>query len=131
MHLKNFIRVQSDQDDTIKLNSMNLIEFTTSQLRIFLKILNKNITNIPNFMLDFLIEVIQLPCLENQLTLCRSTFFEDVCYLSQFFASQENLESRLFHSSVDIQCLQELYNKILIAVMSVLEGNDDRIYEDL
>lgn len=27
--------------------------------------------------------------------------------------------------------MQQIYNKILIAIMTVLEGNDDRLYEDL
>lgn len=113
------------------MNSINFIEFTTNQLRIFLKIMNKAITLIPSFMLDFLIEVIQLPCLENQITLCKSTFFEDACYLSQFFLNKQNQQNRLFEKSDDLNELQELYNKILIAVMSVLEGNDEKIYEDL
>lgn len=63
--MKNFIRQQTDIDENQKINSINFIEFTTNQLRIFLKIMNKAITLIPSFMLDFLIEVIQLPCLEN------------------------------------------------------------------
>jgi inositol 1,4,5-triphosphate receptor type 1/inositol 1,4,5-triphosphate receptor type 3 len=37
----------------------------------------------------------------------------------------------LFEKPDDLSELQELYNKILIAVMSVLEGNDEKIYEDL
>lgn len=58
IEMKNFIRLQSDKEGTPKLNSINLLEFTTSQLRMFLKILNKSITELPNFMLEFVIEVI-------------------------------------------------------------------------
>lgn len=39
--------------------------------------------------------------------------------------------NRLFESGEDIQELQELQNKILLAVLSVLEGNEDKIYQDL
>ena len=131
VEMKNFISLQTDTDDTVKLNSINFIEFTTNQLRIFLKIMNKAITLIPSFMLDFLVEVIQLPCLENQIALCKSTFFEDACYLSSFFMIKVNQVNRLFETADDLNELQELYNKILIAVMSVLEGNDEKIYEDL
>ena len=53
-------------------------------------------------MMDFLIEVIQLPCLENQLTLCRTTFFEDACYLSQYFNNKNNLNDRLFKNTDDL-----------------------------
>lgn len=64
------------------------------------------------------------------MTLCKSTFFEDACYLSQFFANEANLKARNFDFD-DLQNLHELYNKILLAIMSVLEGDDDKIYEDL
>jgi inositol 1,4,5-triphosphate receptor type 1/inositol 1,4,5-triphosphate receptor type 3 len=90
--MKNFIRVQHDPEGSAKMNSINLIEFTTSQLRIFMRIINTFIIAIPNFMLDFLNEVIQLPCLHNQLTLCKTTFFEDSCFLSQVLSDPSNME---------------------------------------
>lgn len=82
-------------------------------------------------MLDFVTEITQLPCLENQLTLCKTTFFEDSCYMSQFFHSKTNQMDRLFELPEDIVNLQELYNKVIMAAMSVLEGNDERIYEEI
>jgi len=66
----------------IKLNSINFIEFTIMQLRLFLKILSKAVIQIPSFILDFIIEIIQLPCVDNQRTLCKTTFFEDASYMS-------------------------------------------------
>jgi hypothetical protein len=80
--MKRFIRQQTDEDDSIKLNSINFIEFTIMQLRLFLKILSKAVIQIPSFILDFIIEIIQLPCVENQRTLCKTTFFEDASYMS-------------------------------------------------
>ena len=38
---------------------------------------------------------------------------------------------RLFELPEDIVNLQELYNKVIMAAMSVLEGNDERIYEEI
>lgn len=63
--MKNFMRVQVDQDKNVKLNSINFIELTTIQLRMFLKIISKPILVIPTAMIEFLVEIIQLPCLEN------------------------------------------------------------------
>lgn len=81
-------------DGSLKINSINFIEFATSQLRIYFKILNKNLSNVPNFILDFIIEVSQVPCLENQLTLCKTTLFEDSCYLLQHFSVKDHLSQR-------------------------------------
>jgi hypothetical protein len=37
---------------------------------------------------------------------------------------------RLFEPAT-IENLQDLYNKVIMAAMSVLEGNDERIYEEI
>lgn len=70
--------------------SINFIEFTSVQLRVYLKIMSKAIITIPSAIMDFIIEIIQLPCIENQRTLCHTTFFEDVSHMSQFFVSKSN-----------------------------------------
>lgn len=124
------MRVQTDEQG-VKLNSINFIELTTIQLRMFLKILSKPIIVIPQFMIDFLIEIIQLPCLDNQIMLCKTTFYEDACYMNRFFQSRANQVSRKFEKPDELWDLQELYNKIFISVISVLEGNDEKIYDDL
>lgn len=51
--------------------------------------------------------------------------------MSSYFNSSANLLTRLFEFPEDIVHLQELYNKIIMAAMSVLEGNDERIYEEV
>lgn len=73
------------------------------QLRLFLKILSKAVIQIPSFIMDFLIEIIQLPCVENQITLCKTTFFEDASYMSQFFSVKANQQQRLFETTDDLQ----------------------------
>lgn len=51
--------------------------------------------------------------------------------MCQFFSTKSNQVARLYEKPEDINNLQEIYNKIIIAAMSVLEGNDDRIYEEI
>lgn len=40
----------------------------------------------PLFLLDFILEVTQVPIYENQTALMNSTFFEDLCQLKNSFA---------------------------------------------
>ncbi|KAM3129578.1 hypothetical protein pb186bvf_018329 [Paramecium bursaria] len=129
IEMKNFIRQQIDVDNTIKINTINFIEIATSQLRVFFKIINNNLLDTLLFILDFIIEIIQVPCLQNQLTLCKTTFFEDSCYLLQHLSSNQNLQQRQLDDRKDQ--LQNIYDKILMVIMSALEGNDEKIYEDL
>ncbi|CAD8077595.1 unnamed protein product [Paramecium sonneborni] len=128
--MKNFIRQQIETDLNPKIGSINFIELATSQLRVFCKAFNSKISEIPIYILDFILEVVQVPCLENQITLCKTTFFEDVCYLVQQLSIEKNQEQRGLKDS-GMQSLFNIYNKIIIIIMSVLEGNDERIQEDL
>ncbi|CAD8078308.1 unnamed protein product [Paramecium sonneborni] len=132
--MKNFIRQQIDPDLNPKIGSINFIELATSQLRVFCKAFNSKISEVPIYILDFILEVVQVPCLENQITLCKTTFFEDVCYLVQQLSIRQNQEQRGFLEDLEgqgMQALFNIYNKIIIIIMSVLEGNDERIQEDL
>ncbi|CAK78094.1 unnamed protein product (macronuclear) [Paramecium tetraurelia] len=132
VQMKNFIRQQIDPDLNPKIGSINFIELATSQLRVFCKAFNSKISEVPIYILDFILEVVQVPCLENQITLCKTTFFEDVCYLVQQLSIRQNQEQRgLLSKPEGMQALFNIYNKIIIIIMSVLEGNDDRIQEDL
>ncbi|CAD8053653.1 unnamed protein product [Paramecium sonneborni] len=131
VEMKKYIRQQTDQKNNPKIMSTNFIEFASVQLRVYFKILSKAIIVIPQSMLDFVNEVIQLPCIDNQITLCNTTFFEDASHMAQFFNDKSNQINRLFENSEDLQELQELQNKILQAVLSVLEGNEEKIYKDL
>ncbi|CAD8133692.1 unnamed protein product [Paramecium octaurelia] len=129
--MKEFFRRQTDDQNIARINSINFIEFTSVQLRAYLKILSRAIIIIPASILDFINEVIQLPCIENQITLCHTTFFEDVSNMAHFFANKSNQLQRLFDTEDDLQELQELFNKILQTVLLVLEGNEEKIYKDI
>ncbi|CAD8049274.1 unnamed protein product [Paramecium sonneborni] len=129
--MKEFFRRQTDEQNITRINSINFIEFTSVQLRAYLKILSRAIIIIPASILDFINEVIQLPCIENQITLCHTTFFEDVSNMAHFFTNKSNQLQRLFDTEDDLQELQELFNKILQTVLLVLEGNEEKIYKDI
>lgn len=58
-----------------KTNSINFIETTTLLLRKLFKIMNDKVVNIPKTLLDFINEITQLPCINNQIAFMNSTFF--------------------------------------------------------
>lgn len=98
INTKNFIRLQinNDEESTQKPNSINLINEGCQLLRKFFKIMSVKVVSIPPSLLNFLNEVTQIPCLENQVSLLKETFFEDISYLAGFFETKENLEQRKF-----------------------------------
>ncbi len=50
--------------------------------RMFLKF-NIDIIKVPFSIIDFIYEVTQIPCLDNQIFLCRSSLFSDFAALEQ------------------------------------------------
>lgn len=86
--MKNFLLTQTDESGVKKNKTINFIETTTLLLRKFFKIINYNMSQFKIAqLLDFINECTQIPCKENQKALTKSSYFEDVCYMSSFFAS--------------------------------------------
>jgi hypothetical protein len=131
--MKNFLLTQTDESGTKKSKTINFIETTTLLLRKFFKIMNRNMSQFKmTQLLDFINECTQIPCLQNQIALTKSSYFEDVCYMSSFFATQENLKSRLFdvENKDTMSQLFEIYEKSIMLALSNLEGNNDQIYSE-
>lgn len=47
-------------------------------------------------LIDFVNEVVTIPCIENQQSLCETTFFDDLCYMASFFSESANIKARGF-----------------------------------
>jgi inositol 1,4,5-triphosphate receptor type 1/inositol 1,4,5-triphosphate receptor type 3 len=58
--------------------------------------MNNKVVGIPQTLLDFISEITQLPCIDNQVAFMKSTFFEDLSYLADYFLNEENLDTRKF-----------------------------------
>ena len=114
-----------------------MIEQSTFEIRKLFKIMSKDIVALPLSVLDFINEINQIPCEDNQKTLCKTTFFEDFCYMASYLSDQENLKERRFVkiSGMNVQYfvepLSEIYIKCINIVICVLEGNDESIYREL
>ena len=95
--MKNFLLTQTNEDDSRKTNTINFVSETCLLSRKLFKIMNNKVVGIPSSLLDFINEITQIPCLETQLSLLRSTFFEDISYMAGFFESKENIRQRKFN----------------------------------
>ena len=76
---KKEFREQRGADDRIKLKNRNLLLRSTIELRRLLGVYTVGIKDIPEKILDFINEIAQIPCYDNQTELSKSTFFEDIC----------------------------------------------------
>jgi inositol 1,4,5-triphosphate receptor type 1/inositol 1,4,5-triphosphate receptor type 3 len=85
-----------DSDGVKKNSSFNILSMTTFEIRRLFKVMDKEASIIVLSLTDFLNEVVALPCYENQLSLCETTFFEDLCYMGGFFTDAANLKARGF-----------------------------------
>ena len=92
--------------------------------------MNVYILEIPLNLLDFINEVTQLPCVENQITLCKSSYFEDVCFMETSM-TKEKRELRLILENEDRDKLYEIYNKTVGLALSNMEGNKAIIFQQI
>ena len=67
------------------------------------------------FLLDFLLEVTQIPVKANQEELISLTLFEDLCQMERFFSNEGNLSKRGFDN---IQPLNDIYFKSIEIILS-------------
>lgn len=80
--------------------------------------------------MDFINEVTQIPVMENQMALMRSTFFEDLCQLEDTFSKEENLREREIGEE-GIKALSEIYSKAVTIILSNFEGNKEDTFSML
>jgi hypothetical protein len=85
IEFKNFIREQKNTDGSKKSATINILNMTTFEVRRLFKVMSNDASVIILPLTNFLNEVVSLPCRENQIALCDTTFFEDLCYMSTFF----------------------------------------------
>ncbi len=85
-----------------------------------------DIEEVPLFLLDFILEVTQIPIYENQQALMSSTFFEDLCQLRESFATEKVVFDRGFKTREHVEAI---YYKSLKIILSNFEGNDLKTFE--
>ena len=93
-----FLKTQTNEDANKKTTSINFIEESCLLLRQFFIIMNKNVVNIPNNLLAFIGEITESPCLDNQISFMKSTFFQDISDLASFFNIENNRFYRKFNA---------------------------------
>ena len=73
--MKKFLLKQQNEDGSDKLMIINFIQEACVLLRQFFKIMSIKVVDIPPSILNFINEITQIPCLDCQISLMKSTFF--------------------------------------------------------
>lgn len=139
IELKKFLLKQWNEDKKDKLVIVNFIQEACQLLRQFFKIMSIKIVNIPPSILDFINEITQIPCLDCQVSLLKSTFFEDMSYMASYFEDKINIDQRKFNFYPnpdinpdnpvdDLLTLMQIYEKGTGLALSNFEGNDNEIF---
>jgi len=68
------------------------------------------------FLLDFILEVTQIPVFENQKALMNLSFFEDVCALFNTFSKKENVSLKGFDGKEEL--IEQIYFKTIQIILS-------------
>lgn len=98
--MKRYLLKQHNNDGSDKLVVINFIQEGCQLLRQFFKIMSIKVVNIPPSLLDFINEITQIPCLDCQTSLMKSTFFEDMSYMASFFEDKVNIDQRKFEFEI-------------------------------
>ena len=120
--MKDFIRNQVNEEGRVKSNSIDLIEITNIEIRRLFKTLNKRIIALPLSLIYFIYEVTQVPCIDNQIALCKGTFYEDVCRVNRELRDSKVIEAANIGDE-EKSILLRTYNKSIEMALSCLEGN--------
>jgi hypothetical protein len=97
--------------------------------------MNDKLVKLPNNILAFIGEITQLPILNNQISLLKSTFFEDLSFMSEFFNSKKNRSMRKFLEEASNED-DPLFDLLSISdqgvglALSNFEGNDPLIAKE-
>lgn len=81
------------------------------------------------FLLDFILEVTQIPVKANQDALMNLTFFEDVCGLQNYFSKPDNISLRGFDGRESM--IEDIYFKSIQIILSNFEGNEQKTFFSL
>ena len=85
---KNFIRDQKNE-----LKNFDFIKIAAKEIRNIFLFLTPEISEVSLFLLDFILEVTQIPVKLNQDALLNLTFFEDLCALHNTFYKKPDVVS--------------------------------------
>ena len=132
--MKLFLLHQSNEDGSDTLVMINFVQEACQLLRQLFKIMSIKVVNIPPSILNFINEITQIPCLDCQTSLMKSTFFEDMSYMASFFEDKVNIDQRKFnfyvdpHKPDDLNTLMSVYEQAIALALSNFEGNDNQIF---
>ncbi|CAD8123813.1 unnamed protein product [Paramecium sonneborni] len=114
--MQNFLRHQVNSKQPV-----NFIMFTVELFEKYVEIKNEDNVALGQKLLDFLIEYVQGPCLENQMELCKSTKILEV--LERIILQQSIDQNRFQKKDIVFSSLQ---SKVFLLFSFLMEGNSNK-----
>jgi hypothetical protein len=122
---KNFIRDQKNE-----LKNYDFIKIAAKEIRNIFLFLTSDISPVSMFLLDFILEVTQIPVKLNQDALMNLTFFEDVCTLHNTFYNKPDVVSMKGFEDKEDQ-LEAIFFKAIQIILSNFEGDDLKTFQSI
>lgn len=129
--LQNLLREQKDDNNLSSYKSINFISSTAGLWGSYIKFVNPDCYELGDFMLEFLVEAIQGPCVQNQLELYNSKIIDFSKDFMNDFSNLRDYESRGFTSDTS-PFLDNLILQNIKMLYSLMEANqDESLYENI
>ena len=122
--LQNYLRVQT-QEGRVNGKSFNFIGFASHFFGNLEKFINIHCVELGDQLIEFLIESLQGPCLENQLDLSRNKIVDFVKDFVSLFPSDIDYRRRGFSKETNKQ-IDDIMTKSTTLLISLLEGNNNQ-----
>jgi hypothetical protein len=127
--LQNFLREQYAKNDIRASLNINIVEYTAHVLSGLVKYLRPEVVDLGHSLMNFLIETVQGPCIENQNELYETKIIDFCKDLMDEFKLSTSFQIRSFEGESKVR-LQKLLTKCLKLFNSLLEGNSDKNIEE-
>lgn len=129
--LQNLLRDQRESNEFSTKKSINFISTTATLWGSYIKFVNPYCYDLGNMMLDFLIETIQGPCIQNQMELYKNKIIDFSKDFMNDFSNQRDYESRGFNAD-NSYALDDLISQNIKMLYSLMEANlDQQIYVNM
>lgn len=121
--LQNFLREQFSENDSLYSINIDFVRMTASTFGGFIKYLNPKLIGLGDQILEFLIEVVQGPCKNNQKVLYEAKVIDYCKDLMNEFSSEKDFESKGFLESKEE--IEDLIKTSIKLLYSLLEANSN------
>lgn len=130
--LQNHLRLQTVKNGTTNPRSHDFISSSAAWFGSFIRFANTDSLPFGDQLLEFLIEAVQGPCIDNQKTLVNSKIINFCMDYATIFNNNSEQKRRGFTSDEQLEDIRNSVTKAMKLLYSLLEGNvDESIVEEM